>query len=200
MVGTHHFIGAGALVLLTLANVNCAAYGAVYSPPTRIGVVDEGAHVRGYEDGRRRGETDFLRRRSYDHTRHRDFRNADNGYRGGDRWQYRSLYRQGFIAGYRDGYRGSSVFRDTSRRPGGRSGSYRGRGAYLSPAAEHGFRDGFERGLRDARRGNRFDPVHAREYRSGDRRYDRQYGSREAYKLEYRRAFQEGYQQGYYPR
>jgi len=187
---------AGAIIALTLATSSCASYGSVYGSPPGLSVGDR-AHIRGYEDGRRHGEADSRRHRPYDHTRHRAFRDADHGYRGGDRWQYGSFYRRGFVTGYRDGYTGANATRGPARRPAEPAGWYRSRESYRSPAIEQGFRDGFERGIRDARRGNRFDPVHAPEYRSGDRRYDRRYGPRESYKREYRRAFREGYRRGY---
>ena len=79
-----------------------------------------------------------------------------------------------------------------------RQGGYGSAGNYASsPAAQNGYRDGYEQGRNDARGGSRFDPVGARRYRSGDQDYDRRYGSRDDYKREYRAAFQTGYEQGY---
>jgi hypothetical protein len=60
-----------------------------------------------------------------------------------------------------------------------------------------GYRDGYEQGRSDARDRDRYDPVRASRYRSGDHEYNSRYGSREDYKREYRAAFQLGYDQGY---
>ncbi len=63
-------------------------------------------------------------------------------------------------------------------------------------AVNSGLRDGYEAGLRDAQRGDRFDPVREKRYRSGDQGYDRRYGPREFYKDRYRNAFRRGYEDG----
>ena len=71
------------------------------------------------------------------------------------------------------------------------------RGVYRSPAADNGYRDGFEAGRDDARDGDRYDPVRTSRYRSGDHNYDGRYGSRDVYKRDYRAAFEQGYREGY---
>jgi len=64
-------------------------------------------------------------------------------------------------------------------------------------AFRNGQDDGYEAGLRDGQRGERFDPVGEKRYRSGDRNYDRRYGPKELYKDRYRDGFRRGYDEGY---
>jgi hypothetical protein len=136
----------------------------------------------GFERGQRAGLDDARRGDRYDFTDESDYRRGDAGYRGqyGDRQAYRERFRNGYQAGYRVGY-------GYDRRPG-----YAG-----SPAFERGFNDGYEAGIKDARRRERPDPISEGRYRSADRGYNRNYGSREAYKNQYRTAFRQGYERGY---
>jgi len=64
------------------------------------------AYDIGYNEGVRQGQNDARRGRSYSYSDHREYRNADDGYRGayGDREYYRRAYRQGFQAGYGEGF------------------------------------------------------------------------------------------------
>jgi hypothetical protein len=206
------YLPAGLLAALIFSTPACASRGALYRYPNGArGGVDQRAYSTGYDEGRQRGEQDARRRRSFDYQRHNDYRDADAGYRGGNRSSYRSVFRQGFVAGYNDGYRlysqggYSQGGYPQGGYPQGRypqggypQGGYGNAGTYASsPAAQNGYRDGYEQGRNDARGGSRFDPVGARRYRSGDQDYDRRYGSRDDYKREYRSAFQAGYEQGY---
>jgi hypothetical protein len=68
---------------------------------------------------------------------------------------------------------------------------------YEEPAFARGYATGKERGLADARNGERYDPVASREYRDGDLGYATSYGSRDAYKSNYRAGFRQGYEEGY---
>ena len=211
------YLPAGLLATLMFATPACASQRALYRYPTGGRGVDQRAYSIGYDEGRQRGEEDARRRRSFDYQRHNDYRDADAGYRGnGNRSDYRSVFRQGFVAGYNDGYRryAQGGYAQGGYAQGGYpqggypqggypqdrypQGGYGSAGIYAtSPAAENGYRDGYEQGRNDARSGSRFDPVGARRYRSGDQDYDRRYGSRDAYKREYRAAFRSGYEQGY---
>ena len=176
---------------LSIASSACAATGAFYryEPPVRV--VDQRAYTRGYDEGRASGEVDARRNRSFDYTRHGDYRDADAAYRGsGDRNAYRALFRQGFVAGYNDGYR-----RYAPSRAGYPAPVYPAR--YGSPAAQAGYRDGYDQGRDDARDGDRYDPIRAPRYRSGDHDFNSRYGARESYKREYRAAFEQGYERGY---
>jgi hypothetical protein len=67
------------------------------------------AFDNGYNDGLDKGREDFSDRDSYDPNRHRWYRNADRGYEGryGRKDEYRDVYREGFLAGYNQAYRGS---------------------------------------------------------------------------------------------
>jgi hypothetical protein len=68
---------------------------------------------------------------------------------------------------------------------------------YEEPAFARGYEAGRERGLADARDGERYDPVASREYRDGDPGYAASYGSRDAYKSNYRAGYRQGYEEGY---
>lgn len=62
----------------------------------------------GYEDGFNEGRDDARDRDRFEPERHGRFRSADRGYNdrfGWSREQYREVYREGFIAGYEDGFR-----------------------------------------------------------------------------------------------
>jgi len=61
----------------------------------------------------------------------------------------------------------------------------------------NGDEDGYEAGLKDRRRGDRFDPIREKRYRSADHGYDRRYGPKDLYKNRYREGFRRGYQEGY---
>jgi hypothetical protein len=77
------------------------------------------AFDNGYNDGVDKGREDAGDRDSYDPNRHRWYRNADRGYEGryGMKDQYRDMYREGFLAGYNQAYRGSGSRRGGSDFP-----------------------------------------------------------------------------------
>jgi flagellar biosynthesis/type III secretory pathway protein FliH len=170
--------------------------------------VRRSAYDQGYREGFRRGEQDGRRGDRFAYQDERDFQRGDKGYHRsyGDRGRYRQIFRDGYAAGYADGYsRYSRYGRNTrppvygAQRPYGQQGGYGnwGGGAYYSPAFDNGARDGYEKGREDARKDRGFDPVRHSWYRGGDRHYERRYGSREQYKDVYRRGFQQGYERGY---
>ena len=70
-------------------------------------------------------------------------------------------------------------------------------GYFYDEASDRGFSDGYEKGLEDARDGDRYDPVRHKWYRSADRGYNGRYGVRERYKNLYRDGFRSGYDRGY---
>ena len=144
----------------------------------------------------------------------------------GDRENWRYEFRLGFERGYREGYGryrpgyggygssggygnygGYGGYGNDTRRPGGgpppwANGRGRGRGnqggyQYTDFAFRNGFTDGYEEGLKDAQRRDRFDPTDEGRYRSADHGYNRSYGDREYYRLRYRDAFREGYEHGF---
>jgi hypothetical protein len=89
--------------------------------------------------------------------------------------------------------------RNSDQRYRDRSNTYpdnRGYG-YNTVPFQNGDRDGYEKGLEDARRNNSFDPVRHSRYRSGDNGYNNRYGARDDYKLVYRDGFEAGYERGY---
>jgi len=73
-----------------------SGYGNVNSVPYR----------NGYQDGLEKGREDGRDRDSFDPVRHSRYRSADHGYNGryGSKTDYKLIYRDGFEAGYRDGY------------------------------------------------------------------------------------------------
>src|SRR5215211_188020 len=70
----------------------------------------EPAFARGYDEGYAQGLADGRSRERYDPVRHKDYRQADQGYVGsyGSKDAYRNNYRTGFRQGYDDGYRDST--------------------------------------------------------------------------------------------
>lgn len=183
-------MGVVSVAVFSIATSACATQGAFYRAAPPIAAVDQRAYPRGYEDGRSAGANDARRNRQFDYTRHSDYRDADSGYRGyGDRNTYRSLFREGFVAGYNDGYR---RYANTNR-----ESVYPASGRFASPASQAGYRDGYDEGKDDARDHDRYDPIRATRYRDGDRGYESRYGSREIYKRDYRAAFEQGYERAY---
>jgi hypothetical protein len=91
--------------------------GTVRDPRLGGGSRDDGRNSRsylnspafqtGYRDGMTKGREDAEDRDRFDPTRHSWYRSAKRGYenRYGGRADYQALYRQGFEAGYADGYR-----------------------------------------------------------------------------------------------
>lgn len=64
-------------------------------------------------------------------------------------------------------------------------------------AWRNGEEDGYKEGLKDGEKGDRFDPIREKRYRSGDHGYDKRYGSKEVYRNRYRDGYRYGYEQGY---
>ncbi len=114
MVTTSRFVPALALLGALVAAPACATGGYVYRGDRpydggRYGAgreVERIAHDNGYREGRQAGEKDGRKGRSFSFERHDDWRDADDGYRRefGDREFYRREFREGFRAGYADGY------------------------------------------------------------------------------------------------
>ena len=78
--------------------------------------VNSAPYQNGYRDGFDKGREDGRDRDSFDPVRHSRYRSADRGYnnRYGSKDQYKLIYRDGFEAGYNQGYRES----DRGRRGG----------------------------------------------------------------------------------
>jgi hypothetical protein len=77
-------------------------------PNVRGGVAyNNAAYQNGYRDGLEKGREDAGDRDSYDPVRHSRYRSADHGYnsRYGTKDDYKLVYRDGFEAGYDEGYR-----------------------------------------------------------------------------------------------
>ena len=79
-----------------------------YPNAPRAGVAyNNAAYQNGYRDGLEKGREDAGDRDSYDPVRHSRYRSADHGYnsRYGTKDDYKLVYRDGFEAGYDEGYR-----------------------------------------------------------------------------------------------
>jgi hypothetical protein len=78
------------------------------------------AYDNGYRDGLEKGREDAGDRDSYDPVRHSWYRNGNRGYndRSGTRDQYKLVYRDGFEAGYAQGYRAAGGRYNSSRSGG----------------------------------------------------------------------------------
>jgi len=212
MLKARLFLPAAAAAVLLVTTSACASgYYQRYPNGPGYRQVQDRAYRNGFDEGRIQGENDARRGRSFDYGRHSEYRNAQIGYGGyGNRNEYRDVFRQGFQAGYDDGYRRSARNGYPSRGPiyapnrgpiygSDRVPGYGGGGTAVSRsvAGDVGYRDGLDQGQKDARSRKAFDPVRASRYRSADHEYNSRYGSRDAYQREYRAAFQQGYQQGY---
>jgi|SRR5947208_3035743 len=205
MMRAHRYLPALVLSAAVLAAAPaCASYGYNGSQRSAYRDVERRAYDSGYRDGVRRGEDDGRRGRAYSFERQGDWRDADDGYHRdyGNREFYRRVFRRGFETGYSEGFnrynRGYGYGAPRSGYPVPAPGyGYPAGGGYSTPAAQIGYRDGYEVGRNDARDRERFDPVRSSRYRSGDHDYDRRYGSKDEYKRIYRDAFQRGYEQGY---
>lgn len=83
-----------------------------YSGRGRGGYQDP-AFSRGYSEGFEKGLDDGRDRDRYDPVRHRDYRDADDGYFRdyGPRQAYENNYRAGFRQGYEEGYRDGTRYR-----------------------------------------------------------------------------------------
>ena len=168
---------------------------------------DRFAYQNGFDRGVRNGERDARDRRDFSFSRDREYRDADWGYRRGDidRDSYRRVFRQGFEAGYGEGFnrvarayggnypRANAPYGYPNQYPATPRPGY----GYGNGAAQNGYRDGLEAGRNDARDRQRYDPIRPKRYRDGDHDYDSRYGSRDLYKRDYRAAFQQGYEAGY---
>ena len=139
------------------------------------------AYEAGYREGVRRGEQDGRRGREFELQREPPLNRRDD-------------FRRGYADGYRAGY---ERFRRRATREFGEGLGRRAPGGYQEAATARGYSDGFEDGLNDGRRGNRYDPVDSRDYRDGDNGYSGAYGSRDAYRNNYRAGFRQGYEDGY---
>lgn len=199
MLKAHHFLPVLLAGVVLSAAPACASRDYYRYPyPNGSRAVDDRAYRTGFDEGRRAGEEDARRGHNIDYNRHDEYRDADRGYRGDiSRAEYRDVFRRGFVDGYREGYNRYARNGYPLPNPEVNGRAVPRYGTYGSPAAQNGFRDGYDQGRSDARGGDRYDPIRASRYRSGDHDYDNRYGSKDEYKREYRAAFERGYEQGY---
>ena len=157
-------------------------------------------YQRGFQDGERLGEQDARSGRGYNVQNHREYREADAGYRraNGSRDIYREEFRRGFTDGYRRAY-GDDRFDRRDGRNGRDDRWERGdRRDIRNPGQARGFSDGYRKGVEDRRDNRRFDPTRFKEVRQGTAPgYDNDFGSRERYTFSYRDGFRDGYEDGF---
>jgi hypothetical protein len=118
------------------------------------------AYDNGYREGLKEGEKDGRRGDRFEFRDERTFRDGDKGYRRhfGDRDRYRQIFRSGYADGYQAAYdrwrgRGSGRWERDGRYRGNTGYGRPGYGGYgYSPAFEVGARDGYEKGVEDARK------------------------------------------------
>jgi hypothetical protein len=101
--------GAAALLISGLwVSAPACASGTPYYGGRQNGrvVVDRRAYDEGYRSGLDNGERDARDRRSFKVDRSRDYRSADRGYdrRANSRDDYSRFFREGYEAGYTDGF------------------------------------------------------------------------------------------------
>jgi hypothetical protein len=196
MFNIHRYVSAAAFVgLVAMATPACAAQ--TYGYP-RGGYgnreSDRRAYDRGYREGLDEGRDDARNNRRYSLDRHDEYRDADDGYRRGD--GDRDLYRRSYRAGFQTGY--NEAFNRNSRSGVGAYPSYPSNRGYATVARDNGYREGVDAGRRDARDGERYDPIRAmKRYYRDDSGYDNRYGPRDDYKRDYAAAFESGYREGY---
>src|SRR6185312_11102983 len=80
-----------------------------YGNPGRNGGYANGSRAAqqfGYRDGLNDGRSDRQSGHSFRPTHDDNYKNASNGYSGGDRNQYKAAYRQAYEQGYQQGYNG----------------------------------------------------------------------------------------------
>jgi hypothetical protein len=194
MSNTSRYLPAALLAAAVLVSSPACATGGYYPQQYPVGDRDDRAFFnRGFNEGRTIGIEDARRGRVFDVSAHREWRDIER--QRIERDDARA-YRTGFEQGYRQGYR---EFERRDVRPAyPPPPPYVGeRGGYVSPATDHGYRDGLAQGRHDGQKGERFDPERSRQYRSADHEYDRRYGSIDLYQRDYRDAFRRGYEQGY---
>jgi hypothetical protein len=153
-------------------------------------------YEHGYRDGYSYGRDAHSRGIALD-IRTDAYRDASHGYRAefGPREEYEAGYREGYRMGADDGFAGNTsrlekLFGEEHYVPNRRLGSE-------DVAADMGYRDGLDAGLRDFREHHSFLPREHDLWRAADRGYDEAFGSREAYQRVYRNSYEAGYRDGF---
>ena len=169
--------------------------------PRRLGRGNSDAYRNGYNAGSREGERDGRDRKDYGFKRDDVYEDADWGFNGGSKSDYKRRFRQGYESGYDQGYRryaaaagggwgrpGNGGYYPGDRYPGG-GGLRRRLGNSGRFAYRNGYSDGYRGRPQRGRPQPRFNPTGESRYRSATRGYDSRYGSRGAYQQDYRSGF-----------
>jgi len=172
------------------------------------GSVDARQHgyEHGYRDGMDRGRQDRDRRLAYS-LGPNDYRNSARAYEPymGDRAQFTAGVRDGYKAGYDDGFRGrAGQHSQIYGRPDGGIPAPPPNDPYAARswgshdlAYDTGYRDGVTAGQRDQGRYARSNYRDSDAYRNADLGYKPSFGDKNAYRLKYQDGFERGYQDGY---
>jgi hypothetical protein len=182
-------------------------------PHEHGGAIDARQHgyEHGYRDGYDHGREDHRANAGYDY-QSEDYRRGDTGYDRymGDHGEYKSGYREGYVAGYDDGFYGRAGRFDQIY--GTENGNYpdRSRGydrdddvyerhgyGYSDVAYDISFRDGLEAGQNDRGKGKDFRPEKHDRYEDADHGYRKSYGDKNDYKRRYRQGFSAGYEDAF---
>lgn len=168
-------------------------------------------YEHGYRDGYQYGRDVKSRGVALD-IRTDSFREADMGYRPfmGPREEYRDGYREGYRNGAEDGYQNVQTrleqtygYHDRSFDPDRVREDrvvtiYRERSwEYQEVAADVGYRDGVNAGLKDFREHHSFRPQEHDAWKEADHGYDKAFGPKDEFKRAYRVAYERGYRDGF---
>jgi hypothetical protein len=171
------------------------------------------AQQSGYTDGAFYAQRDQQRGAGPNPTEAKGYRDADHNYSSslGSKDEFQQIYRQAFIQGYNNAYRGGFGQRGQYGYPG--RGGYGQAGQYGNPgygnyggfggsqlaqvAQQSGYTDGAFYAQRDRQSGKRPNPTDAKGYKDADHNYSSSLGSKDEFKQVYRQAFIQGYNNAY---
>jgi hypothetical protein len=173
------------------------------------------AHQHGYEHGYRDGYDYGLETK--EHSRPLNFqtdayKDGDKGYKDyfGKKDEYKLGYREGYKSGAEDAYAGNNkkleqlfLYTDPNYDPDKTAEDptvliYRERHfTYEDVAGDLGYRDGLNAGLKDFRKGDKFNPHDHDAYKNAEHGYDKAYGSKDDFKRAYRQSYETGYRDGF---
>ena len=121
-------------------------------------------------------------------------RNSSNPWRNGrNHGQWNAGYNRGLHEERNN--RGNGTWNDGTGNDGRNRGNRNG--GYGNQAAQIGYQDGRNDGLKDRRTGHSFRPTQGDNYKNATRGYNSSFGAKDSYKQEYRQAYGNGYQRGY---
>jgi hypothetical protein len=202
------------LVTAGLSLLLAAATPAFTQDEYRSGATDVRQHGyhHGFRDGYDYGRDVRSRGVALDY-RTDAYQAADRGYRPelGSRDLFREGYKDGYRDGAEDGYNGVTTrlarlfaWRDRDFDPDRGGGDDRMLAEYRQPgsgfqdvAADVGYRDGVNAGLKDSGDHRSFRPHDHGAWKDADHGYDKSIGDKDSYRVAYRSAYESGYRAGF---